>query len=319
MKRRKFLWLGLAGLGLLGATGPIYAAYRQDMSRARERIKGRSKLFDSRFGQMEYAEAGSGEACLVIHGTGGGFDQSLVFAEGLVASGWRAIAPSRFGYLQSAFPQNPSLENQADVLAELLDLLRIETVPVIGVSAGALTALQFALQHGPRCKALVAVVPATYVPGRTPQSAGPLAQAIISYGLKSDFLFWAGTKFAEDRMFETLLATPPHLVHQASEDEKKRVRSLLHDILPVSARVQGLINDGRQTALPPLQPIESIRVPTLAISLEDDLFGTAEAARYISQNVPQAKLIIYNEGGHVFAGKEDQMTEAINGFLRSAV
>jgi dienelactone hydrolase len=40
----------------------------------------------------------------MIHGTGGGFDQGLLFARRLVDAGYRVIAPSRFGYLRSDFP-----------------------------------------------------------------------------------------------------------------------------------------------------------------------------------------------------------------------
>ena len=35
---------------------------------------------------MEYAIAGTGPPVLMIHGTGGGFDQGLAFAEPLVAA-----------------------------------------------------------------------------------------------------------------------------------------------------------------------------------------------------------------------------------------
>lgn len=77
----------------------------------------------------------------MIHGTGGGFDQGLRFADALIAHGVRVIAPSRFGYLRSDFPVNPSLAEQADALASLLDNLGIDRIAVIGGSAGALSAI----------------------------------------------------------------------------------------------------------------------------------------------------------------------------------
>lgn len=51
---------------------------------------------------------GDGPALLMIHGTGGGFDQGLTFTEEFVRRGHRVIAPSRFAYLRSDFPDDPS-------------------------------------------------------------------------------------------------------------------------------------------------------------------------------------------------------------------
>ncbi len=104
---------------------------------ARERVSGRSQVLQTRWGGLEYAVAGdaSGPALLMIHGTGGGFDQGLRFADALVARGMRVIAPSRFGYLRSDFPVDPSLAEQADALAALLDHLGIARIVVAGGSA----------------------------------------------------------------------------------------------------------------------------------------------------------------------------------------
>jgi hypothetical protein len=48
------------------------------------------------FGAVEYAERGSGEPLLVIHGFFGGCDEALLSLSG-VAADRRAIAPSRLG------------------------------------------------------------------------------------------------------------------------------------------------------------------------------------------------------------------------------
>ena len=87
-------------------------------------------------------------------------------------------------------------------------------MPVIGGSAGALSAMQFAIRHPDRCAALVALVPAAFAPDRPPpRPPNALAEAIIAYGLRSDFLFWLGMTMGEDAMIGTLLATDPALVH----------------------------------------------------------------------------------------------------------
>lgn len=316
MRRRTLLSLGLAGAGALLAGGAIWRSFSTELDRARARLRGRSIVFKSRFGDMEYAVAGDGAPVLMIHGTGGGFDQGLDFAEPLSAAGWQAVAPSRFGYLRSAFPNDPSSANQADVFVDLLDELKIDRAPIIGSSAGALSAIQFAIRHPDRCSALVAIVPAAYAPGRPPvRPPNALAQAIIEYGLRSDFLFWLGMTTNEDAMIEALLATDPALVGRASPDERARVRAILHNILPVSDRARGLLNDGALAGNPTPMPLEQIRGPTLALSLEDDRFETLAAARHIAATVPGARLISFPTGGHVWVGHNHEVFAEVVKFL----
>lgn len=100
----------------------------------------------------------------MIHGTGGGFDQDLLFTRQLLAEGYRVIAPSRFGYLRSSLPTDPSSIRQADAYVDLLDHLQIDRVAVAGGSAGALSAIAFAVRHPARCAALLPIVPASYTP-----------------------------------------------------------------------------------------------------------------------------------------------------------
>ena len=314
MRRRTFL----AAMGAAAIAGGGLAAYdfRNTLSDARARLAGRARVIETRAGAMEYAEAGEGPPVLMLHGTGGGFDQGLAFVKRLSDNGWRVIAPSRFGYLGSSFPEDASSDAQADALVDLLDHLGIDRVPVAGGSAGALPAIAFAIRHPDRCAALIALVPATYVPGRPPAELTAMQTAIIGYALRSDLLFWAGTVLAEDTMIRTLLATDPALVHAATPAEQARVRSILTEILPVSDRAKGLLQDGRLAGNPPPMDLGRIAAPTLAISLEDDLFGTFQAARHIAAQVPGATLVTYSTGGHVWVGHDEEVMGEIDGFLR---
>lgn len=61
--------------------------------------------------------------------------------------------------------------------------------------------------------------------------------------------------------------------------------------------------------------LESIRVPNSAISLEDDRFQTAAAARHIARSVAGTKLIIYPRGGHVFVGHATELFKEVAAFL----
>ncbi len=318
MKRRTAIGLGIAAALTAVSSGAVVRNYTRALAQARARVATGSLITNSRFGPLEYAVAGTGRPVLMIHGTGGGFDQGLAFARRLIDAGHQVIAPSRFGYLRSAFPAEPSSENQADAFLDLLDALGIERVAAIGGSAGALSAMQFAIRHPQRCSALLPLVPAAYAPQRPPQAPpSPLAIAIIEHALKSDFLFWTGLVTAEQSMIATLLATDPVLVRQASAEERARARSILWDILPVSARASGLLNDARLTMNPAPMALEAIRTPTLTISLEDDRFGTFAAAQHIAASVPGARLVSYKTGGHVWIGHDRELMSEVDAFLRA--
>ena len=112
---------------------------------------------------------------------------------------------------------------QADAHASLLDALQLEKVAVLGVSAGAPSAMQLCLRHPTRCTALVLAVPLVYsgVPADAPHSA--LREFLINTAISSDFIFWTMSKLARNTMFRTVLGTPPEDVEQASAEEQARV------------------------------------------------------------------------------------------------
>lgn len=310
----------LLTLGLALLAGAIWAElrYRQDLDAARERVSGRSLVLQTRWGQLEYAVAGDAGAppVLMIHGTGGGFDQGLRFADALVARGLRVIAPSRFGYLRSDFPADPSLAEQADALASLLDQLGIERIAVVGGSAGALSASQFALRHPARCAGLVLLVPAANVRDRDPVEFTPLQAWLVRWLLSSDLLFWLAEQTMPRLLIGTLLATDPALLDRVTPAERERAFTVLHELLPISARVRGLLNDGQQAGHPARMDFTKITMPALIVSTEDDRFGTAQTARDIAAQMPQARLVIFPDGGHLWLGRDATVADEVQGFVR---
>ena len=318
VSRRTVLGLGVAAGAAAVAGGAVHAAYRAELDRAEARIAAGSVTIPTRSGTMEYAEKGTGRPILMIHGTGGGFDQGLHFAAPLVTAGYRVIAPSRFGYLRSDFPADAGTAAQADAFVDLLDTLGIDRLPVAGGSAGALPAIEFAIRHPDRCSALVAIVPATYAPDRptyAPMSA--MQERVMRAMLGSDFLFWAAMQLLRDQMIGTMLATDPALVHAASLDDRARVDQVLRNILPVSRRQRGLMNDAILAANPAEQALERIAAPTLAVSVEDDRFGTYDAARYMAARIPGARMVGYPTGGHVWVGHDAKLFAAVDDFLKT--
>jgi pimeloyl-ACP methyl ester carboxylesterase len=309
----------LAVGGAVGLAGALMAAaYFADVSAAERRVTGRSEVIQTRAGRLEYAVAGRGPPVLMIHGTGGGFDQGLLFTEGLQRHGYQVIAPSRFGYLRSDFPADPSSERQADSFVELLDKLHIAKAPVAGGSAGALSAVQFALRHPDRCSALILIVPAANVRGRDPVRMSALQEFFVRRLAASNFLFWAALKTRRDQLTATLLATDPALVRRASPSERRRAQRILEEIMPVAWRSRGMLNDARLAGRPARVDFAQLKAPTLVISVADDRFGTAATARDIAAATPGAKLVIYPQGGHIWIGHDAELWTAVTGFLGGA-
>lgn len=303
---------------LASAGAAVWGAYAADMRAAQARIEGRSTVVESPYGPIEYAVAGEGPPVLAIHGSGGGFDQGLAMMGPLARRGYRLIAPSRFGYLRSGRPEAASPELQADALSWLVGHLGEERVIVAGGSAGALSAMQFAIRHPDRTSAVVLLVPASYAPDRPPNEngmGGPLGEAVALGLLKSDFLFWAATRIAPGALTRSLLATDPALVKAAGAAERSRIRAILAGILPVSRRARGLLDDSAWAGAPPPYSLERIAAPLLAVSLEDDLYGTYAAARHAAASVPNGRLVSFPTGGHVWVGRDAELWDAVAGFL----
>ncbi len=307
--------LGALGTLALGAGAWTAGTYRGAMAAVRAHLAHGSDLIDTGAGALEYAVAGHGPPLMMIHGTGGGFDQGLLFADQLRQSGWQILAPSRFGYLRSAFPGDASPAHQADVLVELLDHLGIERLPVVGGSAGALAAAEFALRHPARCSHVVLLVPAANLTNRDPVEFTALQRAAVNLVLGSDFAFWSLASAAPDTLIRTLLATNPALLERVSPQERQRAALILDGLLPISRKIAGLRNDGHWAGTPCPTDHARISVPSLMLSCEDDLFGTAATARLLAERIPDARLHIYPEGGHIWLGHDSDVARDITAFI----
>lgn len=314
MIARRILLSGIGGI-MLGAVAYSTGAYRATMTAAVSRIARRSSLIETRAGSLEYAVAGNGAPLMMIHGTGGGFDQGLLFAHGLLDEGFQIVAPSRFGYLRSAFPEDASPAHQADVLVELLDHLGLERIAVAGGSAGALSAAEFALRHPDRCAELILIVPAANITGRDPVEFSALQRVAVERVLNSDAWFWALATLAPDTLLRTLLATDPTLLDQVSQDERRRADLIRESLMPISRKTDGLRNDGYWAGALTTTAFERISASTLILSCEDDLFGTAETARLLAARIPTARLVVYPDGGHIWLGHDSDLSQEIREFL----
>src|SRR5829696_7221630 len=305
----------------LGATGAgTYLAFLADMRAARARLLAGSRVVSTACGPIEVAEVGEGAAVLVVHGTGGGFDQGMNIARGFMGEwgeGFRRIAISRFGYLRTPMPQDGSSAAQADALAAVLDALEVPRAAVIGVSAGAHPTAQFALCYPEKVEALVLAVPALYAPPEpgAPPTIGPPA-IITDYVLRSDFLVWLMSRLAPSVLLRAAGA-PPSVQRDLSPQGRKE---LIDGFFPASARHAGLIKDIRNAILGwPDLPIEQFRMPVLLVGAADDPYLSAPIVRYSAGRIPWARAVLLERGGHVLVGQERRIQQEVRTFLGAHV
>ena len=191
---------------------------------------------------------------------------------------------------------------------------------VLGGSAGAIPATAFAARHPDRVSALVALVPAILGPDRElPRPWSHWQERVALTVLGSDFLFWLVRATRPRFLTRTILASDPALLDSANVAERHRVTGILDSIPPISRKTAGLMNDAHWANSPVGFDLSAIKAPTLAISMEDDFYQTAEGARYVALHVPEAELLLYPTGGHVWIGRNTELFAAIDSFLRRSV
>ena len=313
MGNLKMGWLVIGVLAVIIAIVSVlvYARFRRDIRAAQKSVQnGDSQVIETDCGPIEYATFGEGNPVLVVHGIFGGFDQGLVIARGNVGEGFRTIIPSRFGYLRTPLPEDASPAGQADAYACLLDALGIEKAAIMGTSAGATSALQFALRHPDRCSALVLF--SANLPGEV--EAGLLPEPVAKALFKSDFVFWLLTTYFSSSMRSTM-GVPKGF--ELTPEYEADVAEVMKTVLPVRPRSGGALFDMYVSNLDVNTgyPLEEIGVPVLIVNAVDDPLTLYKNAESAAERIPGAKLVTIRDGGHMLLGHEKQIRSEIAAFL----
>ncbi|MFC2077330.1 alpha/beta fold hydrolase [Candidatus Bipolaricaulota bacterium] len=310
------LWIvgAVVALSVLVLGASLLLRFRRDINVAYTRLeRGGSTTVETECGPIESATLGEGQPALVIHGIVGGFDQGLVIADGHLPEGYRSVAPSRFGYLGSPLPEDATVAQQADAFACLLDTLNIDRAAVLGTSAGATSAIQFALRHPDRCSCLVLISP--NAPGEVAVAPPPKPVASMMY--RSDFAFWLATTYFRSGM-SSMMGVPKGF--EMTEAFDADVDDVIRTVLPVRPRADGALFD-LFTSNPAINefPLEDLTVPVLIVSAIDDPLALYENSKAMSERIPGAKLVTVPDGGHMMLGHNEFVREAIAAFLEEAV
>jgi len=103
----------------------------------------KSQIAQTNKGPIEYTLLGSGPVVLVCHGTSSNsFSTNL--AGPLVEAGFSVLTPSRPGYGSTPLSTGQSAADGAQALAQLLDVLHVQTCSVVAISGGEPTGVALA-------------------------------------------------------------------------------------------------------------------------------------------------------------------------------
>ena len=272
----------------------------------------------SPFGTVEFLDVGEGIPVLVSHGIMGGWDHGFMIADRLLGMGYRLIIPSRFGYLKSSMPGNAAFETQADCFAYLLDILGIESAAVLGLSAGGVPAMSFAIKYAEKATGLILVSTAlqTESAPETRQTL-PTSTKIYQWFLKSDFRFRLILRVFP-QLVRNLFGVTKENVAVVAPEEYDFVQLFTKAFLPVSARYTGWLNDSKNLNLPTTLPIEMITTPTLIISAQDDVLAPHSWSRLLTDRIPGANLITHTNGGHLILGNTKTHRNKLRNFIETS-
>jgi pimeloyl-ACP methyl ester carboxylesterase len=142
---------------LLVALISTVATFAMARYRYGRKLRNQSAMIQTERGPIEYAEIGHGAPILVVHGSPGGFDQSLNYILALqeLEFKYRYIIPSRAGYLRTPLSVAKTPLEQAHAFAALLTALGIDRVVTTASSGGGPSALEFAMRYPDRGSALI--------------------------------------------------------------------------------------------------------------------------------------------------------------------
>lgn len=261
-----------------------YLQWKQTMLQS---LQANSSIIDTTAGPIEYSMKGNGPALLLLHGTPGGYDQSMATARMFKNDHFRYIAVSRPGYLRTPLQQK-SPAAQADLYAALLDRLEIQKATVIGTSGGGPSALQFALRHPERCSGLIMIcgVSQYYSEQEMLAALPPICRFFTS--LSEFFIFSRNPALF---LIESALRYFPYpLIPEG----------LLQSLTMRELRKVGYANDMEQFARISDYPLEQITAPTLVLHGDQDKDVSIKDAELVASKVPHAKFVIDKGGTHLF-------------------
>jgi pimeloyl-ACP methyl ester carboxylesterase len=203
-------------------------------------------------------------------------------------------------------PPNATPAAQADAFAALLHALDIGQIDVIGLSAGATSALQLALRYPEKVRHLAVLV------GNLPGSPTAVIQPPSAKRVNRQLVMWALRTFAPSTMARLVAAVPKGFA--MTSQDARFVNEFIDSLFPV--RPEGLnfdlyvsnadVNDYN---------LEALTVPTLIVHTKDDQLASHEASKRAAERIPGARFVSLESGGHLMLGQTEIIRNELTDFF----
>lgn len=287
------LWLLFV---LLAIAVAIAIWFSVDTRQAYTRIAGNSTVVPSPLGDIEFKRGGAGVSVLVIHGSGGGYDQGELIATAILDERFDWIAPSRFGYLGSTFREGATFDEQAKAYAFLLDHLDLKRVAVLAMSHGGPSALLFAALFPERVSSLTLLSCGVASSSDVSQAQANQKGDALTMIFKYEILYWLVRTFMRKPLMRLMGATD-EVIASLTTEQRTLVNQVIDYMAPVALRYAGVAFDNK--APMPNERVAAIRAPTLIAHATDDALQLFHNAEYAVAHIPGARLVPFDQGGHL--------------------
>jgi 3-oxoadipate enol-lactonase len=237
--------------------------------------------------EIAYDLRGTGTPLVMIHGAQG--DQTMFsnFAPGF-ARDYQVLTFDQRGSGLSEKPHRDySIAQLADDTAALMDRVGFATAHIIGVSMGGMIALEFALRHPRRARALVLGCTTPGGPKAIRIGGDAFTAAYSSQPMSSEA---RGRALAEAAFTRGYLEHHPETIPEMIEARRQRPL----DPIALEGRLKAALRHDVYDRL------GQIICSTLVITGKDDALISWENSRLLAERIPGAKLVLLEPAGHCF-------------------
>jgi pimeloyl-ACP methyl ester carboxylesterase len=257
-------------------------------------------------GPVEFAHAGDGAPVLFVHGTPGGIDTSMAMAQFLIDAGHAVVAPARPGYQGTPLDLGRTIDEQADLLAELMSALGHQRFSVVSWSGGGPSSYRLAVRHPDRVNALV---PFASLSGSYPHPKNDLETKVLWH---TSFGNWIVRMLAEHAPGSTVKSTLAEEGDLDRKELKRQVEEVLADpkqaavplamaecLADMKHREAGFENDWDQFGAIDSLELERVSAPTLVVVGDKDSDVDPAQSEFAARTVPGARRLVIENGTHI--------------------
>ncbi|MDQ3588399.1 MAG: alpha/beta hydrolase [Actinomycetota bacterium] len=254
------------------------------------------------------ADAGAGPPVVLLHGLSATRRHVLQGSSHLLRSGYRLIGYDARGHgISDPAPRRDAYE-YSDLSTDLdavLDHLGLERFVLAGSSMGAATAMAWALPQPERIQAMVQITPAY---GGAPRTDG--IDKDLFWTQMADALADGPERFAEEALPHDM---PEEWRETAKEATIQRMEA--HRDLEAVADAMRVVPWSK--AFDGMRQIERLEVPTLVVGSRDeyDALHPLEVAEAYARRIPNAELLVEDEGNPPIAWQGARLSRAVEHFL----